>query len=652
MTYSFWTDLCKQPVLKASSQQYAELVYESTIQLHQSLEPIWSALDRRAIGLTKCANFASALRDARVMQHLSPSSALGYIREADIYSEQGRQCQVIRVCNKGLRSVDPMDTHYDDLKRAKIDAEERQDTRIDFISELPLDIVTTTLIPMIADGRPLHSFNQPPYLDVSNVWRHRIIECLGGLHYQTGDDDEDELSDITKFARHVTLLEVVGYSNGTWLDDLLRYDNFCSLKKLCIDGCSPNYVGQLVSSLGSISRTLTHFELEQDGGTTLPIGNILATCPNLVFLRLTNLCATDISSLPMTTWPKLTSFTIISNNMITSNEVMAIGKRFPSLKQLQFSPCEDMDSTRIVLDYYPSMNNLSLIEHGAGAGCNIAFNDDGSRREDEAIRRLSINMNNVNHALWGSLVDILRQHHHTLEDINYHADASNMREGIYNIEFVRLKKLYLRNSGWWIPHNAPMLEELGIQCFTADTKRLVSDTAPLPQNLRKLQLDLFPLQYRGTEPFARYLNRYANHAQLKELVIAFASTIDIDNVLGAILHLGQLERLMIRFTVDFIEMADFVDGLIKGCPNLSRLGIRSRNAPSAYSMSILKRLKHLNELEFSIMDMDDDDAFWHAIQTFSQLKCIHIYPSNATNMHRLRCLYQQRPDLKIVAKRW
>ncbi|CDH57659.1 predicted protein [Lichtheimia corymbifera JMRC:FSU:9682] len=73
MDDSICQHLCTQPILKASSEKYAQLVYDSTTELQQSDEPILSPLNRRANGLTKCATFESALDDAKVMQQLSPT---------------------------------------------------------------------------------------------------------------------------------------------------------------------------------------------------------------------------------------------------------------------------------------------------------------------------------------------------------------------------------------------------------------------------------------------------------------------------------------------------------------------------------------------------------------------------------------------------
>ncbi|CDH57661.1 predicted protein [Lichtheimia corymbifera JMRC:FSU:9682] len=99
---------------------------------------------------------------------------------------------------------------------------------------------------------------------------------------------------------------------------------------------------------------------------------------------------------------------------------------------------------------------------------------------------------------------------------------------------------------------------------------------------------------------------------------------------------------------DSTLMQGFLTGIAKGCPNISFLEVSCGNAPSTCSMNALKQLAHLERFGFSIAGMDGDDAFWHTIETFSQLKCIHIFSSHSTNMHRLRCFREKRPDLEVI----
>ncbi|CDS10644.1 hypothetical protein LRAMOSA11130 [Lichtheimia ramosa] len=162
--------LCQVPTLPASTEKYQQLVYDVTAQLLQPIQCILTALDRRALTLTKCANYESALRDATVMQHLSSSSAVGYLRAASIYYEQGKQRHVIDICNQALRMVDTRDPGYGILLQVKIHAQQRDGKRIDFVSQLPVEIVMTTLIPMFMDkDDPLDASQPCPYLYVSKL---------------------------------------------------------------------------------------------------------------------------------------------------------------------------------------------------------------------------------------------------------------------------------------------------------------------------------------------------------------------------------------------------------------------------------------------------------------------------------------------------
>lgn len=238
MTRSIWDEFYQQPTLAVSTEKYTKLLHDSTSQLHQSLEPILSALDRRALAFTKLASFESALRDAKLIQQLSPYSALGYLCEAKIYSEQGKQHHVIDICGKGLSMADTMDTHYDTLRRLKEDAEQRQNVCIDFVTQLPCDIVVMTIIPMFTDYWCLQPFTPWPYLHVSNQWRERVIQSLDGLRFMTDCEEMEYMgndSQIAKFSRHVISLNIGQFTKGTWLGDLIRNNDFCSLHELLID---------------------------------------------------------------------------------------------------------------------------------------------------------------------------------------------------------------------------------------------------------------------------------------------------------------------------------------------------------------------------------------------------------------------------------
>lgn len=55
--------------------------------------------------------------------------------------------------------------------------------RIDFIRQLPVEIVMTRLIPLLMHNADLDSSIPCAYVHVSQLWCDRIAQCFGGLHF-------------------------------------------------------------------------------------------------------------------------------------------------------------------------------------------------------------------------------------------------------------------------------------------------------------------------------------------------------------------------------------------------------------------------------------------------------------------------------------
>lgn len=386
----------------------------------------------------------------------------------------------------------------------------------------------------------------------------------------------------------------------------------------------------------------------------LPIADILLNFPNLVSLNITQPSAPNFNSLPTTTWPKLTTLCFCNQEeAITCDQIVAIGNRFPSLKILSIYPCQDPQLTHVVLDYYPQMKSVKLDYDGPEDG--ITYMDEGPQCEDVGITEFSLEVYCSKSRPWRNVISILRQHQKTLEFIDFDTDAENEPEAIHDFHYIRLKKLCLGNSGWWIPHNAPMLEDMTIASRTIRANPAVFDTIPPMLRRLELKVDHVPRLPDIKASVSGYLHRFAQHSQLKELVIHFQRMTNMSNVLEAIHHLGQLERLKMRFPRMWdashwyhYGMDKFTDGLVKGCPRLCNLEINCMGAPSIHSINALKQLEHLEQFAFAITSMAGDDNFWYALQTFKQLKCIRIFQAQAFNMEDIRRLQGQRPDLKIV----
>ncbi|CDS10653.1 hypothetical protein LRAMOSA11139 [Lichtheimia ramosa] len=654
-------DILQQPTLIASTEKYQQLVYDSTTELVQPIQCILSALDRRSMALSKCASYESALRDANLMQRLSSTSTIGYIREAMIYSEQGKQRHVIRVCNRALSIVNTNDHGYDTLQRIKIHAQQRANRCVDFISHLPIDILTTTLIPMFMKaGDRLDACKPCPYLHVSHLWRDRIMQHIDGLDFVIQERNEmDTFPQLIEFAQHTKSLCVKKYSQGTWLGYLLRSNDFCSLQKLSVDVCRSVDVEHIVSSLKHISNTLTQLSLSLrlKDGPNLPLSTILMTCPNLTWLHMYAAHDVDLSSLPMTTWPNLTELYIKSTvNDITCDHIIGIWKRLPSLTTLCLHPCTDIQSTLIVTDYHPSMNYIGFdaIDSGIGfdvsdPGIALTFKRKGYPSDEIGVTHLALRYEGFeDNVMMVDVNPMLRKHANTLQDfILKDFDLEMDLDNSQDIQYPQLKKLYRNSSAWWIPRNAPMLQELTLTANTILEYPSVLDT--IPANLKKLELQLNGgRRIVNQTRLAAYLDGLANQSQLKELVIS-SRVYNLGNMFDAICHLDQLERLNVRiygpWTPNHMEI--FFGKLVIGCPRLCSLNICC-SAPSPRCINILKRLEHLAQLEFWCSDIDNDERFWHEIQTFTQLKRITIYEKKNANISSIRRLRKQRPDLQVM----
>lgn len=227
---------------------------------------------------------------------------------------------------------------------------------------------------------------------------------------------------------------------------------------------------------------------------------------------------------------------------------------------------------------------------------------------------------------------------------------SEQEEELYNLEYGRLKKAHLDGSGWWIPRHAPMLDELKISPQTISANPSVLDV--VPANLKTLHLDVADTDDVDQKALIeRYLHRFINHPNLKELAVNFHTANNTDNVFNAILHLRHLQHLKIRFTYewDSNQMQRFLYRLVKGCPHLTGLEIICNNAPSTDSLNALKQLDHLEKLALSAFNTEGNHDFWDAVQSLPQLKWLRICRKKPVNMHDISCLQGQRPDLKVIS---
>ncbi|CDS06454.1 hypothetical protein LRAMOSA08982 [Lichtheimia ramosa] len=476
MPYSALSDLCQQPTLAASTEKYKQLVYDSTAELLQPIQCILSALDRRSMALSKCASYDAALRDADIMQQFSPSSAMGYLRAVNIYSEQGKQQQVIDICNKAMHMVDTKDPDYTKLQQAKMDAEQRQNIRIDFIMQLPVEIVFTALIPVLMKENTLKASKPCEYLYVSNQWRDQILQYFGDLQFRIDDEHSVILNrcpQLFQLAQYIKALNISSYTKGSWLVDLIRDYHFSSLRKIEIQ--LGNGVGlHFISALKLVSSTLTHVEIYLYYGPKFPSD-------------------IDLSQVP--TMAKLETLVLVNEEGINYDQTIEIYKRFPSLKTLKLAVCSDFESALVVSDYRPSMKCRKV-------------------QMTTYCLELSFSGQGVSALTQQNAIVILNKYQGTLQDI-YWSIEPDSNDDMYSIQYPQLKKLSLYESGWWILRNAPMLEELDITSKTISKNPAIFNTTPT--NLRKLRILLSNGRYLPDKTaLARYIYSFSQQSQLQQ----------------------------------------------------------------------------------------------------------------------------------------
>ncbi|CDS08386.1 hypothetical protein LRAMOSA02334 [Lichtheimia ramosa] len=161
-----WSQLYNEPAVSVKYKHSNSVIAQSSIELQQCVDRQVKLLYERAMALSACAQFQTALRDATAIQELAPLSSLGYYAAGYIYMQYGKQKEAIDVLDQGLTVVsDPIQQQR--LQSLQEDATARLSVTIDFISKLPLDIVSSFIIPSTMFVPSKDAFS---YLHVCKTW--------------------------------------------------------------------------------------------------------------------------------------------------------------------------------------------------------------------------------------------------------------------------------------------------------------------------------------------------------------------------------------------------------------------------------------------------------------------------------------------------
>lgn len=242
MTSPMSTQDAQQASIPTPIDPLHQRIAHATTEIQHCKQRLGNLLYDRATASAACADFETASRDAAEIQTLLPSSPLGFLCQGDIYRQQGRQTAAIEAYENGLglssSSSSLEDDHhhvYDQLQCNKKDAEYPLSKRIDFISQLPMEIVRCYILPKTMEDRRWYAEVGCPYLHVSRAWRERFLAVDGGLTFYTASPYEDN-SELYAFVPYVGSLKMQDYHNHPDETNLFDQVDFSCLTCFDLEG--------------------------------------------------------------------------------------------------------------------------------------------------------------------------------------------------------------------------------------------------------------------------------------------------------------------------------------------------------------------------------------------------------------------------------
>ncbi|CDH57688.1 predicted protein [Lichtheimia corymbifera JMRC:FSU:9682] len=563
----------------------------------------------------------------------SATAALGYLCEGDVYCQQGRSEAAMAgrksvIYDKGLEAVPASDPHYRDLQQQRQPRRSKKTSsnnkRIDFISELPIDVVSTYIIPRFMPV--LLSTGCCPYLQVSHTWQQRILQHAEDLSVEVDyelDSFREGHYQLFRIAPYVKSLDIIVRMQKN-LVDLFTRAKFSSLKKLKLGSelSEPQLKG-----LAMVADTLTH--LEVGFNSSLHLLDILRTCPNLTFLKTKGVDVVLPSSSSSLQYPRLTHLGLHSWSPVYVDIENLLGL-FPKLVWFEISPMPEGSSVLHVLPQQcPSLRTLSYgreieekeakrIIHVKGRGITVARLGEG----DMVVQ--------------DDLIKFLSQHHQTLKELDLDIQVFNPED--YTIPWD-LADGKLIHYGTVVPMSFPVLQTLRVadeDYYTLPCLQWILENAPQLESISIPE----PLFIRDT---ARGLKKLKH---LKKLHVNDASGLVDGRVIGPLLQhhaaLGDrstLEHIQVNF--DTYQLSDvawlpFVCGLKK----LKKLDLFA-DYMMGDCIPFLKKLgkgcPSLDELMLGYGGANFEGGLITALGTHPNLRSLYI-GAHALSEHELRCL--------------
>ncbi|KAJ8651656.1 hypothetical protein O0I10_012773 [Lichtheimia ornata] len=570
-----WSDFTEQPIVAIKSGTCLNVVADSTRRLQQCVQEQLTHLDNRARALATSGNFEAALRDVARIRQLAPSSAMGYLCAGHVYSLQGHQKAAIAIYDQGLAVVSLSDPSHQQLVEAQSMAQEQHSTRIDFVKELPIDIIEN-IAPRILSKELIAPNEIRQYLDVSRVWRERLLMCIRDLRLDivTDDDlaDDDDL--LEHIAPHCTTLTLE--QGATGFHRLVSRTRFPSLHTLIAvflrNGDDDNMVARAVDVVASLGSTLTHLEITTSAyGVWL--GEILSSCPNLVHLETYDV-DTDMEDAPEC-HPNLKRLLLWKYD--DESDIQDITKRLPGLEVLAAHAFYDTKDLNTLQDNCPNLKIVAYNDHEASyfyvpptTTTATRSKNHGDQQDCIGVHTFYVNCHEMNYfdVDLEDIMDFIRRNSHTLQHVYFYVElvggsassVPTLNHAIQADDGVLFKSVttfvnYIHDYGdmlltRWIARRSPHLKDIKLlrnrRCApnAVDTSALFDDLIGHCE-LESVIVDLHgdpTTDTGGAERFIRYLGTF--DSPLHTLTLPNHTRLSKD-ALDVLITLPRLENLSI-----------------------------------------------------------------------------------------------------------
>ncbi|KAI7881275.1 hypothetical protein K492DRAFT_236776 [Lichtheimia hyalospora FSU 10163] len=635
--------ICQLPPIIVQHDDSFERIQATTHRAQQRVAELVDILDERAIVLSSSGHFTLALQDTCMIRALEPLSPKGYLRAIQIYHEQGRQSAALALCEKGLITVPSSDISYDQLVLWKDVVEAANKKRVDLISQLPLDVVTTHIVPRIMDA-VLGSSTASPYLYVSHTWRERFLLRPDGLEFKMEykkpfslKQGHDQLIRFAPFVRSLLVGQCRGARNHK-LSELLSRANFRSLTHLEVSNTLALDRVAFLEALASVGNTLTHFKLQsiyQTNPLSIVLHEIVDACPNLVSLMARGI-KTEIGDTRQYQQLKYLSLFRLSADSLGYDAMQDVLSRFPSLVSLNVGPMPDSRILPVVHDYCPLIQQLSL-GSSSSSWDKTTISDNA-----KGLQQLAIGFGQST-CSQADVFSTLIRHRHSLKSLRLAGDVitshhdplpplllqdSHQPDSNDNIEpFMQLDELdfrYATNDGciaillWMIQH-APYITHIRLW-HESNEHHPINTAITRLKHLQRACIDITSTERVVLPEFIQHHISLGSESSLEYLRIMFDGTPEDLNGLIPVTQLQQLQYLEI-FSLDEIPSSykPFMTCLAKQCSSLEELKLSS--AQAEIDSCILEPLQYHPRLKrLTVLGTDLNQCYLLSLACFPKLE--------------------------------